>query len=160
VVFDHIIAGYRAGDLPVPWQVWFEPRPVGTNPMVSLMLAPGDSLGVDRWAAHFGLPGAGLVPRVYELSDVSRYRMYESASDCRPLEVVGPDGTVMVVERGYTAEPALWNGWDVYIGCRVPMAAAAEAAAVSSGEPVRRPSPYPHPAAGLSLAPVVAELPA
>ena len=49
-VFAHIVAGVRAGGLPVPTQVTFEPFGPGYA-YVCLHLDDGDVLGVDRWAA-------------------------------------------------------------------------------------------------------------
>lgn len=129
-VFAHVVAGVRAGQLPVPLQVTFEPA-LGCRPYVCLHLEPGDRVGVDRWAAHFGLPRGGLAPYVLALPDVPAYRMYEAESDGPLVERPGPDG-VPVLERDYLAPPLLWHGWNVHVACRVgaddPLVLAAEAA--------------------------------
>ena len=120
-VFAHIVAGVRAGGLRVPAQVTFEPFGPGYA-YVCLHLDDGDALGVDRWAAHFGLrAGAAMAPRVYELRDVpggAPYRMYEAESDGPVVERVGPAGE-LVRERDYLAPPQLWRGWNVHVACRV-----------------------------------------
>ena len=120
-VFAHIVAGVRAGGLPVPTQVTFEPFGPGYA-YVCLHLDDGDVLGVDRWAAHFGLlAGAATAPRVYELRDVPGgvpYQLYEAESDGPVVERPGPGGE-LVRERDYLAPPQLWQGWNVHVACRV-----------------------------------------
>lgn len=119
-VFAHVVAGVRAGGLPVPVQVTFEPE-LFAHPYLCLLVEAGDLIGVDRWAAHFGLRGAALAPYLLELPDVPAWRMYEAESDGPLVERPGPDGS-LVRERDYLAAPLLWNGWNVHIACRVDAA--------------------------------------
>ncbi|HYF73454.1 MAG TPA: hypothetical protein VD864_11580 [Nocardioides sp.] len=53
-VFDHVVAGVRAGDLPVPRSVDFVDRRSMTQPQLTVWT--DDLAGARRWATHLGLP--------------------------------------------------------------------------------------------------------